>query len=76
MLFADILKTHDRLTRNHQHVNGSLGSNVAKGEAMLIAVNLIAGNLIPQDARKDRVLGHGTGAGGRAGDGTGRASDP
>ena len=64
VLFADILETHKRFTWDHEYVNGSLGSDVAKGEAMLIAIDLIAGNLTPQDARKDRVLGHGKGAGG------------
>ena len=49
----------DRLTGDHQHMHRRLGSDVPKGQAVLVAVNLIAGDLAPQDLSEDRVVRHG-----------------
>lgn len=55
-----------RFARNHQHVHRRLGLDVTEGQAQLIGMDLIAGNLTPQDAREDRLaLGHGASAGTR-----------
>ena len=59
MLFVGRAQALDRLTGNHQHVHRSLGSNVPKGQAMFVAVNLIAGDLAPQNLPEDRVVRHG-----------------
>jgi len=49
----------DRLARNYQHVNGGLGGDVAKGQALLIAEDLIARDLATKDLPEDRVVCHG-----------------
>ena len=49
----------DRLTGNHQHMHRRLGRNVPKGQAVIVAVDLIAGDLAPQDLSEDRVVRHG-----------------
>ena len=52
-------ETFNRLSRNHQHVNRSRRSDVSKGKAEVIAVDLIAGNLTVEDFPEDRVVRHG-----------------
>ena len=49
----------NRLPGDHQHMHGGLGSDVAKGQAAIVAVNLIAGDVPPEDLSKDRVVRHG-----------------
>ena len=46
----------DRLAGNHQHMHRSLGGNIAKGQALLIAVDLIARDLAAKDLPEDRVV--------------------
>ena len=53
-----ISKLGDRLAWNHQHMDRSLGRYIAKSQAMLIGIHLIAGDLAAEDAPKDRVLAH------------------
>ena len=59
-----ISKLGDRLAWNHQHMDWSLGRYIAKSQAMLIGIHLIAGDLATEDAPKDRVLAHKSNGGG------------
>ena len=52
-------QTLDRLAGNHQHVNGCLGGDVAKGQTLLIAGDLISRELATKDLPEDRVVCHG-----------------
>lgn len=65
----------DRFPWNHQHMHRRLGRHIAEGQAEIIAVDRVTGNLAPQDAAEDRVTGHGLtdalGAANGTGGGTG-----
>ena len=51
---------HHGLPGDHQHVHRRLGSHIAEGDAELVGIHLVAGDLTPQDLAEDRVVGHGT----------------
>ena len=59
----------DRLTGNDQHMHRSLGGDIAKGQALLIAVDLIARDLATKDLPEDRVVCHGPRKGRNSGTG-------
>ena len=46
--------------RDHKHMDRRLRGDVAKGERVVVFINFIAGNLTPEDLRKDVliVIGH------------------
>ena len=62
---AGVGQVHQGLARNHQEVYRGLGLDIAEGDAEVVAVDLIRGDLAPQDAAKNRVCGlvHGGGDG-------------
>jgi len=68
----------DGFARNHQHMHRRLGGHVAEGQAEVIGVDLLAGDLPPQDAAEDGVATGGgfakIRAGGLAGGGGLRAA--
>ncbi len=57
-----ISQVQQGFTGDHQNVHRSLGLDVPEGQAEVIGIDLIAGNLSLQDAGEDRVAGsHGAG---------------
>ena len=52
-------QTLDPLARNHQQMNGCLGGDIAKGQVLLIAVDLNSRYLATKDLSEDRVVCHG-----------------
>ena len=56
VLLAGLRQVHHVLARDHQHMHRRLRRHIAEGEALLIGIHLIAGDLATQDAAEDRVI--------------------
>ncbi len=60
MLPTGVAEMGDRLAGDHQHMHRCLGIHVPEGQAEVVGVHLLAGNLAAQDAAENGVAaGHG-----------------
>ena len=62
-------QTLNRLAGNHQYMDRCLGGDIPKGQALLIAVDLITRDLATKDLPEDRVVCHGPRKGRKSGTG-------
>src|SRR5262245_28120559 len=54
---GDVIRSADLLLGDNQHMNGCLGADIVEGEAKVVLVNDLGGDLLADDL-EEKIVGH------------------